>query len=103
MSGNQKNLQHDAARAARAAEVLRAVAHVVRLRIVAALRDGAQSVGALAESLGLGQATVSQQLRILRMQRLVEADRQDGFAYYRLAEPRLRQLVRCLEGCELHD
>ncbi len=97
----RERLENSAARAERAAEILRAVAHSVRLRIVAALCDGERSVSALAEALGVGQATISQQLRILRMQRLVEAARQDGFAYYRLAEPRLRQLVQCLEGCEL--
>jgi len=33
------------------------------------------------------------------MSGLVEAARKEGFARYRLAEPRLRQLVKCLEGC----
>jgi len=49
--------------------------------------------------LGTGQAIVSQQLRVLRMRELVSVSRHDGFARYRLAEPRLRKIVKCLEGC----
>jgi DNA-binding transcriptional ArsR family regulator len=83
------------------AELLKAIAHPLRLRIVAILCAGNQHVGGLAEQLGVPQAIVSQQLRLLRMRNLVRAIRTNGFARYRLAEPRLRTLVRCLEGCVL--
>ena len=86
--------------AARLAEVLKALAHPARLRIVAMLCEREESVIGLAERLDLKQAIVSQQLRILRMSRLVSATRQDGFSRYALAEPRLRDLVTCLEGCQ---
>ena len=86
-------------RAAHLAEMLKALGHPARLRIVATLCAGDWTVGGLAERLALPQAIVSQQLRILRMSGLVHADRKQGFAHYRLAEPRLRQLVKCLEGC----
>ncbi len=86
-------------KAAYLAEVLKALAHPARLRIVAALCAGEESVGALAARLDLPQAIVSQQLRILRMSGLVAVERGGGFARYRLAQPRLRQLVDCLEGC----
>ena len=81
------------------ADVLKALAHPARLRIVAALCEGEESVIGLAERLGLPQAIVSQQLRILRMSGLVAAEREGGFARYSLAQPRLRELVCCLEGC----
>ncbi len=81
------------------AGILKALAHPARLRIVAALCEGPENVGALAERLGLEPAIVSQQLRILRMSGLVGASRSEGFALYRLAEPRLKELVRCLGKC----
>jgi DNA-binding transcriptional ArsR family regulator len=81
------------------ADVLKALAHPSRLRIVAALSEGEESVNGLAERLSLPQAVVSQQLRILRMGGLVAAERGGGFARYHLAQPRLRELVACLEGC----
>ena len=89
----------DVARAEQVADILKAVAHPLRLRIVAILCEGEMQVNALAERLGASQAIVSQQLRILRMHRLVVAVRQQGHASYRLLEPRLRDLVSCVEGC----
>jgi DNA-binding transcriptional ArsR family regulator len=53
--------------------VPKAVGNPVRLRIVAALCEGEENVGGLAERLDLKQAIVSQQLRILRMSGLVKA------------------------------
>jgi DNA-binding transcriptional ArsR family regulator len=93
------SLAEERPRAAHLAEVLKALAHPARLRIVAILCEGDESVIGLAEKLDLKQAIVSQQLRILRMSGLVAATRQDGFSRYALAEPRLRDLVTCLEGC----
>lgn len=86
-------------RACHCAEVLKAVAHPLRLRIVAILCRGDEHVNALAAQLGEPQAIVSQQLRILRLRGLVASERIDGFAWYRLAEPALRELVGCMERC----
>ena len=83
------------------AQMLKALGHPIRLQIVALLCEEALHVSALAERLGVAQAVVSQQLGILRMRGLVASRRQGGLAIYRLAEPRLRQLVDCMEGCEV--
>ncbi|HEY7725497.1 MAG TPA: metalloregulator ArsR/SmtB family transcription factor, partial [Anaeromyxobacteraceae bacterium] len=90
-------LADSAERAAHAAGVLRAVAHPLRIRIVATLCRGEENVSALAERLGVRQPIVSQQLRILRLNGLVGATRGDGFARYRITEPQLRDLVCCIE------
>jgi DNA-binding transcriptional ArsR family regulator len=94
-----RNVQ-GAERAERLAEVLRAVAHPLRLRIVALLCAGERHVNGLAGELSAPQPIVSQQLRILRARGLVEATRENGFARYRLAEPALRELVCCMERCD---
>ncbi|HET6487894.1 MAG TPA: metalloregulator ArsR/SmtB family transcription factor [Spirochaetia bacterium] len=88
---------------ARCAETLKALAHAHRLRIVAILCEGDETVIGLSRRLSLKQAIVSQQLRILRMSGLVDACRVAGFARYRITQPRLRQLVTCLEGCHAVD
>jgi len=87
-------------RAERVAEVLKAVAHPLRIRIVALLCRGEHHVNGLADALEAPQPIVSQQLRILRARGLVAATRENGFARYRLAEPALRELVCCMEKCE---
>ena len=93
------SVAEDRPRASFLSDVLKALAHPVRLRIVAALCDGETSVIRLAERLDLRQTIVSQQLRILRMSGLVASVRSRGFSLYTLAQPRLRDLVSCLEGC----
>ncbi|MBI4820427.1 MAG: winged helix-turn-helix transcriptional regulator [Deltaproteobacteria bacterium] len=93
------NVADDPIKAEHAAEILKAVAHPLRLRIVALLCQEELHVNAIAERLDKSPAIISQQLRILRMNRLVEASREDGLATYRLAEPQLRDLVRCIAGC----
>jgi DNA-binding transcriptional ArsR family regulator len=89
-------------RAARVAEVLKAMAHPLRIRIVATLCRGEEHVNELAAKLGVAQAIVSQQLRILRLNGLVAVARENGFARYRVAEPQLHQLVCCMERCRTH-
>ena len=86
-------------RAAHLAEVLRALGHPVRLDIIAMLADSDRNVGSLAEQLKVKPAIVSQQLRILRSNRLVSVSREKGQARYSLALPQLRRLVCCLSGC----
>ena len=95
----QRPISADAARADHVADVLKAVAHPLRLRIVAVLCEGEENVTALAEKVEASQAIVSQQLRILRSRGLVAASRQGGFATYRIVEQNLRGLVRCMERC----
>ena len=85
--------------AEKAAEVLKAVGHPIRLRIIALLCEANANVGELAERLAVPQAIISQQLRILRMRGLAGVTRAEGHATYWLAEPHLRDLIGCVSGC----
>lgn len=97
------DLKHDASRAAVIADLLKALAHPVRLRIVALLIENEATVSALEQLLGVSQSVVSQQLRILRMADLVQYRRVKGFATYSIKQPRLVDLIHCLEGCRTGD
>ncbi|MFH1086080.1 MAG: metalloregulator ArsR/SmtB family transcription factor [Chloroflexota bacterium] len=81
--------------------MLKALAHPIRLRIIAVLCQGQEHVTGIAERLDLPPAIISQQLRILRMRGLVLTERVKGFAYYRLREAQLEGLVHCMEGCSI--
>jgi len=81
------------------AELLKAIAHPLRLCIVARLCAGPTSVGELAEELGAAQAVVSQQLGILRACRVVDYATEARRRVYRLAEPRVRHMLHCLGAC----
>jgi ArsR family transcriptional regulator len=82
-----------------AADVLKAIAHPLRLQIVAVLCEKEEHVNGLSERLGAPQSIVSQQLRILRMRGLVSPTRKNGHSVYRLMEPSLKKVVRCMELC----
>jgi DNA-binding transcriptional ArsR family regulator len=80
------------------AEMLKALGHPLRLRIIALLSEGDEHVSALAETMKVPPAIVSQQLRILRMNGLVSAVRANGQAIYRIREQRLYRLLSCMES-----
>ncbi len=76
------------------AELLKALAHPVRLQILDILRDGEQCVCHIEAVLRLRQAYISQQLMTLRKAGLV-ADRKDGLrVYYRITD---RAVFRVLD------
>jgi DNA-binding transcriptional ArsR family regulator len=79
--------------------LLKAIAHPLRLGIVARLCDGELHVGALARELAAPQPIVSQQLRILRALGIVAATRVHGFARYRVRDGAFRDLVRLARAC----
>jgi DNA-binding transcriptional ArsR family regulator len=82
------------------ADVLKAVAHPLRLRAVAALCEAPKNVTELCERLGVRQALASQHLAVLRMSGLVSVDRTGGHSTYSIREPGLRNLIACLTGCK---
>ncbi len=86
--------------AERIADVMKAVAHPLRLQIIDLLCQADERVSEMAEVLDTKQALVSQQLRILRMSGLVESYREDGISRYTLAEPRMNDLIKCVTGCK---
>lgn len=82
----------------RVAPVIRSVAHPVRLRILDFLgqSDAPQPVGAIVAACGAEQATVSQQLRILKDQRVLRFRREGTRVLYEVAEPGILLLLDCI-------
>lgn len=66
------------------ARVCKAIADPKRLLILDALRDGARSVGEIAEDLGMSQPNTSQHLAILRERNIVTTSRSGNTIYYSL-------------------
>jgi ArsR family transcriptional regulator len=94
------DFESDPKRAGEVAEMVKALGHPIRLGIISILAKRDARVGELCEILDARQAAVSQQLRILRMSGLVSTAKNGGVPLYTLAEPRLRDLLACLGGCE---
>jgi ArsR family transcriptional regulator, virulence genes transcriptional regulator len=79
-----------------AADLLRAMAHGARLRVLCELAGGERSAGELVEASGLGQSALSQHLARLRADGLVTTRRDAQTIYYSLADARVRRLIGLL-------
>jgi len=77
----------------RAAALFRAAGDVSRLRLLYALSHDEWCVSELAESSRTKITTLSQQLRLLYNERVVERRRDGNHIYYRLADKHVRDLV----------
>ncbi len=78
-------------------EVLKALAHDVRLKLMRALLEsGEKSVGELEVLTGVGQPGLSQQLAVLRKAELVRTRRDAKLIYYSLSPETLTPIARLL-------
>ena len=84
------------------ADMLGALGHHDRLRILLALDEGELDVSTLASTLRLSQPRTSQHLRLLAAYGLVSSHREGRRVFYRLGEP---ELLAWLEvgGRFVHD
>ncbi len=77
----------------RAARIFRAAGDASRLRLLDQLLDGERCVTDLAEAMGVGLSTVSQQLRVLRAENLVATRREGKHIYYFLADGHVAEVI----------
>ena len=82
----------------KASELLRVLSNPKRLLILCYLSDGELSVQQLQVATGLGQSTVSQQLAIMRGEKLVSARREAQSVYYSLASDDTLAIIGTLQG-----
>lgn len=84
-----------------AADILKALAHPVRLCIVRGLLEkGRCNVTYMQDCLELPQSTVSQHLQKLRGAGIVETDRNGLEIHYTVADERVKKLVQIFFGEE---
>lgn len=81
-----------------AAACLKMVAHPHRLRMIQLLLGGDYTVGELAEACGIQPHAASTHLRLMQHCGLLGSDRDGRQVYYRVAEPHLEDLMKCVEG-----
>ncbi|MFO0796589.1 MAG: metalloregulator ArsR/SmtB family transcription factor [Gemmataceae bacterium] len=81
-----------------AAECLKALAHPHRLRIVQMLLRGRYTVGELADACGIASPMASEHLRLMQRCGFLACDKEGRNAYYRVAEPHLKDIMACVEA-----
>jgi DNA-binding transcriptional ArsR family regulator len=83
----------------KSAEILKSLANPARLRLVNLLVGGERTVSQLCEMSGLKQSMVSQQLKNLRLNDIVERRKDISRVYYRLKEKNVVNMLNCLGRC----
>lgn len=87
--------------AERVSDVLKAVAHPIRLQIVALLEEQEMCVGQIMEALDGKQAVTSQQLALMRNRGVLARRREGNKIFYRISNPNVIKLLHCMYNhCE---
>ena len=86
-------------RATEAAQMLRALSNEKRLMILCKLLEhGELSVNELIVEVGLSQSAMSQHLARMREEKIVETRRDAQQIFYRVADPRVGEILRTLKS-----
>ncbi len=80
--------------AADLAELFRAISDTSRVRILAMLASGEQTVGAIAAHVGISESGVSHHMRALRMMRLARARKSGREVFYTLDDDHVLSLFK---------
>ncbi len=83
-----------------AAEMLKAMAHPMRMAMVAFIHDSEKTVTEIYEHLGVEQTTASQQLAVLKNKGIVLAKRDGKHVLYSLRNTKILQVIDCIQQCE---
>lgn len=79
-------------------EVLRALAHSERRRLLRLCRDRPMAAGELAAGAGMAQASVSEHLKVLRKTGLAVVEKRGKFWMYRADVARLAKVLAVLQA-----
>ena len=84
----------------KAANMLKAIAHPVRISIIGCLEDGQKlTVTEIHKKLNIEQANASHHLGILRDKGVLSSKREGKNIYYYLKHETLKVLLTCVNGC----
>lgn len=86
----------------RAAEIMRALSHPLRMKIMGFIdKNKSVNVNKIYNTLGLEQSITSQHLRILRKVDLVKTKRDGKFIYYSLNYDKIRKVNKMMEKYDI--
>jgi DNA-binding transcriptional ArsR family regulator len=80
----------------RAADVLKTVAHPMRLQIIDALEKGEKSVTELCQHIGAQQPYMSQQLNLMKSKGILASRRNGNQVFYTIANFSVVKVIQCV-------
>lgn len=78
-------------------EVLRAIAHPVRIKIIKKLYENPACVCNLNKDIDYSQANISKHLKILKNANIVEYKKEGMFRYYKLTDEKIIEIIHLAE------
>ena len=87
----------------RVAECLRVLAHPHRLRMIQMMLAAEYTVGELAESCELPTPMASEHLRLMQRCGFLASHKAGRNVFYRVADPHLKNLMKCVEDRCMKD
>lgn len=78
------------------AAVLKQLSHPQRLLILCSMVEGEKSVGEIEEACGASQSAVSQFLKGMRLEGLIDSRRDGKQVYYKIVDKRILELIKSL-------
>lgn len=75
------------------AAILKAISHPQRLMLLCHLVDGEKTVGELETLCGGSQSTISQFLKLMKLENMVASEKRGLFVYYKIHDPKVKKLV----------
>ncbi len=94
--GAIKSLTDLRRQSAEVAALLKQLSHPQRLLILCSMAEGEKSVSEFEEACGASQSAVSQFLKGMRLEGLVESRREGKQVFYKIADKRVLKLIRSL-------
>jgi ArsR family transcriptional regulator len=90
------HLYVDSERLQRAADVLKTVAHPVRLGIIGFLEAGEQPVARICERIGAPQPSISHHLNLMKARGILSSRRNGSQVLYSVANKNVIEVVHCV-------
>lgn len=78
------------------AAILKAISHPQRLMLLCYLADGEKTVGELEKLCESSQSSISQFLKIMKLEGMVTSEKRGLFVYYRIDDPKVMKLILSL-------
>lgn len=78
-------------------EMLKAMAHPARLKILEGLLENECNVGLIQENLGLPQSTISQHLKTLKNAGIIKGRREGTKICYRIIDKKVREIINIIK------
>ena len=80
------------------AQLLKAIAHPQRLKVLCSLSEGEKSVSQIEAECDASQSSVSQYLSKMKLEGLLSSRREAQLVFYQISSPELKKLMRSMQN-----